>query len=104
MRVPAALALALALTGCARMAEDRVRDELVAAGLPAGMAECMAGRMTERLSLIQLRKLERLRPEEGEADIPLSIPEFIERTRRVQDPEVVEVAATAAAVCAFSNI
>ena len=46
--------------------EDRLEDEMVAAGLPQPMAECMAGRMADRLSIGQLRKLESLRPEEGE--------------------------------------
>ena len=74
---------------------------MVAAGLPQPMAECMAGRMADRLSIDQLRKLESLRPEEGEADIPLNIAEFLERVRRVDDPEVLEVSTTSAAICAF---
>ena len=37
--------------------EDRLEDEMVAAGLPQPMAECMAGRMADRLSIGQLRKL-----------------------------------------------
>ena len=61
------------------------------------------GRMAERLSVTQLRKLERLQAEEGEADIPLSVVELLERIRRVDDPEVVEVAASSAAFCAFSG-
>ncbi len=104
MRGVLALAAVLAFTGCAKLAEDRVHDELVEAGLPDAMAECMAGRLAERLSLGQLRKLERLAPLEGEADVPLTIAEFLERVRRVDDPEVVEVTAAAAAVCAFSGI
>ncbi len=83
--------------------ENSLEQEMVAAGLPQPMAGCMAGRMAERLSISQLRKLEKLRPEEGEADIPLSIAEFLERTRRVDDPEVLEVAASSAAICAFGG-
>ncbi|WP_370189382.1 hypothetical protein [Qipengyuania sp.] len=82
--------------------EDRLEAEFVARGLPQPMAECMAGRMAERLSVNQLRKLEKLAPEEGEADVPLSMAEVLERIRRVDDPEVLEVAAGSAAVCAFS--
>ena len=81
--------------------EDRLEDEMVAAGLPQPMAECIEDRMADRLSIGQLRKLESLRPEEGEADIPLNIAEFLERVRRVADPEVLEVSATSAAICAF---
>ncbi|MBX7501920.1 hypothetical protein K3181_10750 [Qipengyuania sp. YG27] len=83
--------------------EERLQAELVARGLPQPMAECMAGRMAERLSVNQIRKLMKLAPEEGEADIPLNVAEFLERVRRVDDPEVLEVAAGSAAVCAFSQ-
>ena len=67
------------------------------------MAGCMAERMAQRLSVIQLRKLENLRAQEGERAIPLSIAEFLERVRRVDDGEVLEVAASSAAVCAFAR-
>jgi len=83
--------------------EDRLEHELVARGLPQPMAECMAGRMAERLSVAQLRKLENLRAEDGEADIPLGIAELLDRIRRVGDSEVLEVAASSAAVCAFAG-
>ena len=83
--------------------EDRLEEEFVARGLPQPMAGCLAGRMAERLSVSQLRKLERLQAEEGEADIPLGVVELLERIRRVDDPEVVEVAASSAAFCAFGG-
>ena len=83
--------------------EDRLEAEMVARGLPQPMAECMAGRMAERLSVNQIRKLENLRAEEGEAGIPLSMAEFLERVRRVEDPEVLEVTASSAAICAFGG-
>lgn len=94
----------LAVGGPSRSARERIEDELVAQGLSEPMAACMAERMVERLSFAQLRKLERLKPQEGEADIPLTVPGFLERLRRVDDPEVLEVAAGSAAVCAFSGI
>ena len=84
-------------------AEVRLEDEFVARGLPQPMAGCMAERMAQRLSVLQLRKLENLRAQEGERAIPLSIAEFLERVRRVDDGEVLEVAASSAAVCAFAR-
>ncbi len=99
----AVLAL-FAVASCARVAEDRVETALVEAGLPGETAACMAERMTERLSIDQLRKLERLKAREGEADIPVSLPEYLERVRRVDDPEVIEVTASSAAVCTFSGL
>lgn len=104
MRTIATISAVLALGGCSSLVENRVEDELIAAGIPEPMAECMAGRMAERLSALQLRKLTRLAPEEGEADIPLTIAGYLERVRRVDDPEVLEVAASTAAICAFSEI
>lgn len=84
-------------------AEDRLEREFVARGLPQPMAACMAERMAERLSVLQLRKLKELAPEEGEADGPLSVAELLERVRRVDDAEVLEVTASSAAVCAFAR-
>ena len=51
----------------------------------------------------QIRKLEELRAQEGEAMVPLSMAEFLERVRRIGDNEVVEVTASSAAICAFSG-
>lgn len=113
MRRTLIILIGLALIGIAawgyfggfdRVTEQRIETALVERGVPRPMAGCMAARMTERLSLNQLRKLERLRPETGEADIPLTLPEYLERVRRVDDPEVIEVTAAAAAVCAFGGI
>lgn len=84
-------------------AEDRLEAELTARGLPQPMAACMAERMAERLSVFQLNKLKELAPEEGEADGPLSVAELLERVRRVDDAEVLEVTASSAAVCAFAR-
>lgn len=104
MRTGVTIAAVLLLAGCSNLIEDRVADSLVEAGIPAPMAGCMAERMAERLSAMQLRKLARLKPEEGEADIPLTVAGYLERVRRVDDPEALEVAASSAAICAFSDI
>jgi hypothetical protein len=96
-----AAASALALAGCAQtIAESRVRAALEEAGLSASNAECMAGRMTDRLTIEQLRRLEALGPREGEEDRPASLREFVERVRRVGDAEVIAVTASSAGLCA----
>lgn len=87
--------------GVDRWSEARIAEELVAKGVSQQTAECMAGRMVDRLSVAQLRKLQRLQPEEGEAATPSSATDLLERVRRIDDPEVVEVTGTAAAVCAL---
>lgn len=101
MRLACALACALALTGCAQtVAQGRVRSALEDAGLSRGNAECMAERMVDRLTMEQLRKLEGLRPREGEPRRPTGLAQFVERIRRVGDAEVIAVTASSAALCA----
>ena len=87
--------------GVEEVTQRRVEAALVDAGVPQQQAGCMAARMTERLTLNQLRKLERLGAQEGETATPLSSGEILARVRRVDDPEAVEVTATAAAICAL---
>ena len=90
---------ALVLAGCAqRVAEDRVRSALTDAGLADRTASCMAGRMVDRLTIAQLRRLEELeRPSEGAREASLS--DYLERVRRVGDAEVITVTASSAALC-----
>jgi len=89
--------------GIERVTAGRIESVLVDKGISQPVAACMGIRMAERLSLNQLRKLENLRAEDGEAVVPLSIAELLERVRRVGDSEVLEVAASSAAVCAFAG-
>lgn len=90
--------------GIERVTASRIERTLVARGIPEPMAGCMAVRMADRLSLAQLRRLERLGPDEGESAEPRSAGDLLARLRRVDDPEAVQIAATAAAVCAFGAI
>ncbi|QIQ88180.1 MAG: hypothetical protein G9473_08545 [Erythrobacter sp.] len=78
---------------------ERVEDALVANGMPAPMAECMGERLVDRLTIAQLRRLERLAPQEGEAAVPSSVREALDRLGRVDDPAAVEALATSAAGC-----
>ncbi|MCC6827866.1 MAG: hypothetical protein IT550_06510 [Novosphingobium sp.] len=89
------MAALLAATGCVqKIAESRVRSALLDAGLSERNAECMAGRMVDRLSIAQLRKLERL---EGEKR---SLADYVVAVRRVGDTEAIAVTASSAALCA----
>lgn len=89
--------------GFGRAVESRIESQLVARGLPQPMAACMAGRMADRLTVRQLRKLAALAPEDGDAAMPHRVAELLERVRRIDDPEIIEVTASAAAVCAFTS-
>jgi hypothetical protein len=94
-----------ALAGCAQPFEGRVASKLAEAGLSRPMADCMAKRWVERLSVIQLQKIsslsEDLSRERGEGR--LTVARFIERVRAVDDPEVVEVVTSSTVACALRS-
>jgi type IV pilus biogenesis protein CpaD/CtpE len=89
----------LALSACATP-ETRVRTALMDAGLSQPMAACMADRMIDRLSLIQLNKLNGLKKLRGQDMRKVTVEEFLRRTRALQDPEILGVATTSGLICA----
>lgn len=98
-----ALALiCLALASCATP-ESRVRTALLSAGLNKPVANCMAGRMVDRLSLWQLNKLRGLQKLRDKKVRELSIEEFVKRSRALQDPEILAVISSSALVCAMEG-
>lgn len=93
--------IALGGAGCVdRVVESRVKSALVDAGVSTKNARCMAGRMVDRLTIAQLRKLEELKSKKDETEKPISLRQYVERVRRVGDPEVIGVTASSAALCA----
>jgi hypothetical protein len=100
MRKSAILLLPLALGACAVTPEQKVRAALVEAGVPDPIAECMAGRMTKKLSVPQLLKLRSLSHVEGE-DGRFSASKFVRRLVELDDPQVVLVTSKAALRCAI---
>lgn len=101
MRLVWAACAALALTGCVqKIAESRVESALREAGLDQRNSECMAGRMVDRLSIDQLRKLEGLKARKGEPKRPTTLNGYVDRVRRVGDAEVLAVTTSSAALCA----
>lgn len=100
MRPVILLSLSLALAGCVQtIAEGRVRSALSEAGLSARVSDCMAGRMVDRLTIAQLKKLEELKTRAGERD-PVTVRQYLARVRRVGDAEVLGVTSSSAALCA----
>ena len=90
----------LALVGCVHaIAESRVRSALSEAGLNDRVSDCMAGRMVDRLTIEQLKKLERLKTRAEERD-PVTVGDYLSRVARVGDAEVVGVTSSSAALCA----
>lgn len=94
------LPLAL-LAGCATP-ETRLRNGLVGAGLSEGVATCMADRMIDRLSLLQLRRLASLGSLKDKPLRELTPEQFFRKVRALKDPEIIAISASSAAVCAFN--
>jgi hypothetical protein len=97
------LVLPLAMVACSQPIEARITARLEAAGLPQPMAQCMAKSWVKRLDIIQLRKIEHLSGDISREykDRTLTVTGFIERVDRLDDPEIVRVVTTSAAVCAL---
>lgn len=90
---------ALALSACATP-ETRVRTALIDAGLSKPIATCMADRMVDRLSLIQLNKLSGLKKLRDQNMRKVTVDEFLKRTRSLQDPEILGVVTSSGLICA----
>jgi hypothetical protein len=78
-----------------------VRSGLVDAGLSQPMAACMATRMVDRLSLLQLRRIGRLGDLREANARELSVDQFLHRARAIGDPEILAVMTTSAGICAI---
>jgi hypothetical protein len=98
-RMAAMIASVLALSACATP-ETRVRTALMDAGLSKPIASCMADRMVDRLSLIQLNKLSGLKKLRGQNMRKITVDELLRRTRSLQDPEILGVVTSSGLICA----
>lgn len=85
----------LTLSACATP-ETYIRTALMNAGLSKPVAACMA----DRLSLIQLNKLNGLKKLRGQDMRKVTVDEFLRRTRALQDPEILGVATPSGLICA----
>ena len=94
------LALALLLAGCATP-ETRLRTGLQNAGLSKAMSACMAERMVDRLSLLQLRRLASLGSLKDKHVADLTLDQFFRKVRALKDPEILAVSTSSAALCAL---
>ncbi|NOU04399.1 MAG: hypothetical protein HOO94_12185 [Novosphingobium sp.] len=95
-RVQPAIAVIALLAACSpsKLAYGQVKSAMVDAGLSEANSACMAERMTDRLSLVQLQKLKQLKGEKK------SLWDYVSAVRRVGDAEAVKVTASSAALCA----
>ncbi len=104
-RLPIAFAVAALLTACTTVStEARVREKLLEAGLKPRMAECVAPRLVDRLSLAQLRKLGQLAKLPRERDVgQMRIEDFLARLKALGDLEIVSVVTRAGLGCAIAG-
>ena len=95
--------LILLVSACANPSpEARVRLALTNAGLSPPVADCMAERMVDRLSIAQLRKLSSL-AKLRTADVrQMTIGQFLHHVRALGDPEILRVVTTAGLGCAIA--
>jgi hypothetical protein len=71
------------------------------AGLPQPIAACMADRMVDRLSLVQLNKLSGLKKLRGQDMRKITVEDFLKRARSLQDPEILGVVSSSGLICAI---
>ena len=92
----AAIWFALALAACApsKLAYGQVKSAMIEAGLSEANSACMASRLTDRLSLIQLGKLRQLKGEKR------TLFDYVAAVHKVGDAEAIKVTASSAALCA----
>lgn len=89
------IVIALAACSPSKLAYGQVKSAMMDAGLSEANSACMASRMTDRLSLAQLRKLKQLKGEKR------GLMDYVSAVRRVGDAEAIQVTASSAALCAI---
>ena len=97
------LVVPLLLSACATPSpEARIRTALVDAGLDRAVAGCMAGRLVDRLSIAQLRKLSSLSKLREDDLRTMTVEQFFHKTRALGDPEILRVVTKAGIGCAIA--
>lgn len=92
----------VALSGCATP-ETRLRVGLMNAGLGQNQSACMAERMVDKLSLLQLRRIASLRNFGKERIGDMSVDRFLHNIRSLEDAEILTVTTRAALSCVISR-
>lgn len=93
--------IAVAAAGCVN-SQARLRQGLYRAGLSAAMADCVAVRMDDRLSLSQVRRIGRLTGVRDDLARDGSIDQFLRSIEVLGDPEILAAASTSAAMCSLT--
>lgn len=98
------IGLALAVPACTTPSpEARVRASLLNAGLSRPMADCMAQRLVDRLSIQELRKLGSLAKLKDKQIGDMSIDQLMRHVAALGDPHIVKVVTKAGIGCAIAT-
>ena len=90
-----AVAALIVLSGCVQeIKASRVKSALMDGGLSESLAGCMAQRMAGKLTIHQLKELQRLN-----AAPRRTISEFVAALRKNGDADAIEVTLSSAALC-----
>ena len=92
----------ITLASCATP-QTRLERGLTNAGLSKNQSACMADRMVDKLSLLQLRRLSSLGNFEDETLRDMSVSRFLRNIRALKDPEILTITTRAALGCAISG-
>ncbi len=101
-RATLAVMVAACLAGCASP-KDRVAGELVRAGLAEPAADCLAGGLTDELSIAQLRELAAaiamVKRQRGPDAGPVTARDVLSVAAQIDDPRIPAALARAGAGC-----
>ncbi len=100
--IMALAATAFTLSACATP-EVRLTKGLMNAGLSRGQSVCMADRMIDKLSLLQLKRLSSLSNFGDERLGAMSLERFLYNVRSLKDAEILAVTTRAGLGCAISR-
>lgn len=92
------IAGALSAAACVN-SQARLRAGLERAGLPSPMSQCVAERMVDRLSVLQLRRIGALGNLKNDPLPEMTVDRFLYNVRALRDPEILAVASTSAVLC-----
>src|SRR5690349_10350914 len=95
-QLSAMLGLAALLGGCTAVVEDRVETRLADAGVPAGMAACMAEIWASELSVAQIKRIGEFASRVKAERATLTVPRLIDQVREWNDPQALGVVTSSA--------
>jgi hypothetical protein len=93
------MAALLALSACASP-QSRLESGLRSAGLSPKLSACMADRMIDKLSLLQLKRMSSLSNFKDEGLRDMTLDRFLYNIRALEDPEIMSVTTKAGLSCA----